>query len=793
MIISEQWLRELIATDLNAQEIADALTLAGLEVDAVEALGASLDGVVVGEVLSKEKHPDADRLNLTQVDVGADENLAIVCGASNVNVGMKVPVATVGTKLPNGLKIKKSKIRGEQSFGMLCSEAELGMAESSDGLLKLADDAPVGESIQSYLSLDDTLIDIDLTPNRGDCLSVTGVARELHVLIDAAYTPVAVNEVPASSAESSEKVLVNIENSEVCPSYLARVVTGVDANAKTPLWMQERLRRSGLSSISPIVDITNYVMLELGQPMHAFDYAKVGQEIQVRQARKGEKIALLNDSEASLNEDTLVIADAKQAIAIAGVMGGSDSAIDDSTRSIVFEAAHFTKRAVAGTARMYGLHTDSSHRFERGVDPNLPEKAMQRATELCLEICGGEAGEIVNKSNDLVEKNAVELRFERVRRLLGMPLEKREVEAMLKRISNQVIETADGWSVVPPSYRFDIERECDLVEEVARVKGYDNLDDRLPKLIPSGRIAPENQVDKRKLLNTMVAMGYQESITYSFIDEEMLKDFAVTEQKLIPLANPLAENMSVMRGSLWPGLVAACQFNLNRQNDRVRLFELGAVFKDDGEIKESNKLAGLVCGSVFPAQTHLKKVNSVDFYDVRGDLESIFSLTAKPLNFIVDSCEHPALHPGQSAKIVRDDSVIGFVGRIHPNLAKKYDLSLMTYLFELDLDSVCSGYVPEYKTVSKFPSVSRDIALLVPVEISTGSILNHIRLIDCQDLRDVQLFDVYVGEGVEINKKSVAVKLTFQRVDRTLTDDEIDAYTALVLRSLAEEFSIELR
>jgi len=766
MIISEQWLRELIATDLNAQEIADALTLAGLEVDAVEALGASVDGVVVGEVLSKEKHPDADRLNLTQVDIGADENLAIVCGASNVNVGMKVPVATVGTKLPNGLKIKKSKIRGEQSFGMLCSEAELGMAESSDGLLKLADDAPVGESIQSYLSLDDTLIDIDLTPNR------------------------TMIEVPASSAE---KVLVNVENSEVCPSYLARVVTGVDANAKTPLWMQERLRRSGLSSISPIVDITNYVMLELGQPMHAFDYAKVGQEIQVRQARKGEKIALLNDSEASLNEDTLVIADAKQAIAIAGVMGGSESAIDDSTRSIVFEAAHFTKRAVAGTARMYGLHTDSSHRFERGVDPNLPEKAMQRATELCLEICGGEAGEIVNKSNDLVEKNAVELRFERVRRLLGMPLEKREVEAMLKRISNQVVEAEDGWSVVPPSYRFDIERECDLVEEVARVKGYDNLDDRLPKLIPSGRIAPENQVDKRKLLNTMVAMGYQESITYSFIDEEMLKDFAAAEQKLIPLANPLAENMSVMRGSLWPGLVSACQFNLNRQNDRVRLFELGAVFKDDGEIKESNKLAGLVCGSVFPAQTHLKKANSVDFYDVRGDLESIFSLTAKPLNFIVDSCEHPALHPGQSAKIVRDDSIIGFIGRIHPNLAKKYDLSLMTYLFELDLDSVCSGYVPEYKTVSKFPSVSRDIALLVPAEISTGSILNFIRLIDCQDLRDVQLFDVYVGEGVEVSKKSVAVKLTFQRVDRTLTDDEIDDYTALVLRNLAEEFSIELR
>ena len=790
MIISEQWLRELIATDLNAQEIADALTLAGLEVDAVEALGESLDGVVVGEVLSKEKHPDADRLNLTDVNIGAEESLAIVCGAANVRVGMKVPVATVGAKLPNGLKIKKSKIRGEQSFGMLCSEAELGMADASEGLLELADDAPIGEAIQSYLNLDDTLIDIDLTPNRGDCLSVAGVARELHVLIDAAYTPVVIKNMAVSSPE---KVIVNVENTQACPSYLARVVNGINANAKTPLWMQERLRRSGLSSISPIVDITNYVMLEIGQPMHAFDHAKVGQAIHVRIANKGEKITLLNGTEASLDEDTLVIADAKQPIAIAGVMGGSESSIDGNTQSVVFEAAHFTKRAVAGTARAYGLHTDSSHRFERGVDPALPEKAMQRATELCLEICGGEAGEIVRQSNDQVDKDAVELRFERVRRLLGMPLEKDEVERMLQRISDHVVATTDGWSVVPPSYRFDIERECDLVEEVARVKGYDNLDDRLPKLIPSGRIAPENQVEKRKLLHTMVAMGYQEAITYSFIDERMLNDFAVAEQKLIPLANPLAENMSVMRGSLWPGLVSACQFNLNRQNDRVRLFELGAVFKNDGAIKESNKIAGLACGSLFPAQMHLKKANSIDFYDVRGDLESIFSLTGKPLDFIVKVYEHPALHPGQSAAIVRDNEVLGFVGRIHPNLANKYDLPLMTYLFELDLEGVCAAYVPEYQTVSKFPSVSRDIALLVPVEISTGLVLTYIRSIECKDLSDVQLFDVYIGEGVEISKKSVAVKLTFQRIDRTLTDDQIEAYMSLILKKLAKEFSIELR
>ncbi len=790
MIISEQWLRELINTDLNAQEIADALTLAGLEVDAVESIGTSLEGVVVGEVLSKEKHPDADRLNLTEVTIGGDDNLAIVCGASNVRIGMKVPVATVGSKLPNGLKIKKSKIRGQTSFGMLCSEAELGMADDSAGLLELSDDAPIGESIQEYLNLDDVLIDIDLTPNRGDCLSVTGVARELHVLVDAEYSPVTINQ---ADVVSSEIIKVNVQEFDACPRYLARVVTGVNLDAVTPLWMQERLRRSGLSSISPIVDITNYVMMELGQPMHAFDKAKLDGEIKVRFAKQGEKVALLNDTEVELQNDTLVIADANNPIAIAGVMGGSESAISDSTADIVFEAAHFTKRAVAGTARAYGLHTDSSHRFERGVDPLLPEKAMQRATELCLEICGGQVGEIITQSVEYSEKPSVELRFERVRRLLGMPLERDEVEAMLSRISDNVTATEDGWSVIPPSYRFDIERECDLVEEVARVKGYDNLDDRLPKLIPSGRIPAESQVNKRQLMNTLVALGYQESISYSFIDDQMRSDFAAGEEKTIPLANPLAENMSVMRGSLWPGLVSACQFNLNRQQDRVRLFEVGAVFHDDGEIQETDRIAGIICGPVLPAQVHVKKAKSVDFYDVRADLESIFSLTGKALDFIVEQREHPALHPGQSAAIVRNDSDIGFVGRIHPNLAKKYDLLTETYLFELDMETLRSGFVPAYESVSKFPSVSRDIALLTPSSIAVDDVLQFIRSIDCDDLRDVQLFDVYSGEGIEVNKKSVALKLTFQRIDRTLTDDEIESYTKMVLDELKNQYSIELR
>ena len=790
MIISEKWLRELIETDLNAQEIADALTLAGLEVDAVEAMGSSLDGVVVGEVIAKEKHPDADRLNLTQVNIGNDDPLAIVCGASNVTVGMRVPVATVGTKLSGGLKIKKSKIRGQASYGMLCSEAELGLAESADGLLELSSDAPIGQSIQEYLDLDDTLIDIDLTPNRGDCLSVTGVARELHVLVDASYKPVNITE---QSVSSSAMMAVSVNEQASCPSYLARVIEGVNASAPTPMWMQERLRRCGLSSISAIVDITNYVMMELGQPMHAFDAAKIDGSIIVRNAEQGEKIALLNDTEANLNSDTLVIADESRPIAIAGVMGGSESSIGNETTNIVLESAHFTRRAVAGTARSYGLHTDSSHRFERGVDPLLPEAAMQRATELVLQICGGEAGEIIAETTNLSDKADVDCRFERVRRVLGMPLERDEVEAMLSRISPNVMTTDTGWTVTPPSYRFDIERECDLVEEVARIKGYDNLDDRIPKLIPSGRIQPENVVDKRKIINTLVALGYQESISYSFIDADMREDFSETEGEAIKLANPLAENMAVMRNSLWPGLITACQFNLNRQHDRVRLFELGAVFHFDEQIKESDSIAGIVCGSSMPDQWHIKKSKSVDFYDVRADLESLFSLTGSSLDFIVETYSHPALHPGQTAAVIRDGSKIGLIGRIHPNLAKKYDLKEETYLFELDLTSLMAGAVPHFKSVSKFPSVSRDLALITPEHVAVEEVLQTIRSLGCDDLKTVQLFDVYSGEGIAENKKSVAVKLTFQHLERTLKDEEIEAQTNYVLEKLSNKFSIELR
>lgn len=791
MIISENWLRELVTTNLSAQEIADTLTLAGLEVDAVESLAGALDGVVVGQIVEKEKHPDADKLNLTKVDIGTGENLTIVCGASNVEVGMKVPVATIGCKLPNGLKIKKSKIRGQQSFGMLCSEQELGLADSADGLLELAEDAPLGQLVEEYLGLDDTIIDIDLTPNRGDCLSLTGIARELHVLVGAEYSPMKITEQPTIS---STKVGVKIENYEACASYLGRVIEGVNAQAPTPDWMKNRLKRCGVNTVSVIVDITNYVMLELGQPMHAFDKQKIQGDIVVRAANDDEKIALLNDDTVELMAGTLVIADSQKPLAIAGVMGGTESAINDATTDIILESAHFTKKGVAGTARSYGLHTDSSHRFERGVDPLLPEKAMQRATELIQEICGGAAGEIVVSQKDgFSDKAPVNVRFERVRRVLGMPMESDEVAAILSRIADKVEKTDEGWLVTPPSYRFDIERECDLVEEVARVKGYDNLDDCIPRLVLSGRVEPEAMLDNRKLLNTMVSLGYQEAISYSFVDEQIRADFAAEQQEPIRLANPLAENMSVMRNSLWPGLVTACQFNLNRQNERIRLFEVGAVFQVDENIYERDKISGLVCGRLMPLQWHTNQDKLVDFYDVKADLEAIFSLTGDAMEFIVAKSCHPALHPGQSGDVFRGDDKVGCFGKIHPNLAKKYDLPVDLFLFELDLTLLRSGKIPTYTSVSKFPSVNRDLALMTPIDVSAGKVISAIYALDCKNLRDVQLFDVYSGEGVANNKKSLAIKLTYQHLERTLQDDEVESQTKRILEELNKKMGIELR
>ena len=811
MIISELWLRELVDIDLSVHEIADVLTNAGLEVDAVKPLAGEIDKLVVGKVLSVKKHPDADRLNIAQVDTG-DQTHEIVCGAPNVRESLMVAVALVGAKLPNGLKIKKAKVRGVESLGMLCSAAELGLEDSSDGLIELGDDAPIGTRVDAYLRTDDHLIDIDLTPNRGDCLSMQGIARELKVLAEANHK---IPQIQKVEAQSSSVIYIDVNDAPACPSYMARVISDVDTSVMTPIWMQERLRRSGVRPISPIVDITNYVMLELGQPMHAFDKAKLNDKILVRQSQQGEKIKLLDDSEATLDGDTLVIADTKGPIAIAGVMGGLHSAIDEQTSEIVFEAAHFTRKSAAGKARRYGLHTESSHRFERGVDPQLPAQAIERATELCLQICGGVAGPVVAATHDagLQGKPAVTISLARLERLLGMSLDANEVEGIFQRIAGVVSGENQIWSVTPPSYRFDIEREADLVEEVARVKGYDSIPTAMPRIAPRSVAASESSISIRQIRPALVARDYREAITYSFIDRELQAKFDT--ELPVEVANPLADNMSVMRTSLLPGLISALRFNANRQRDRIRLFEIGASYhKVDGVYQERQKLSGVVCGLAQSPQWGIADKRAVDFYDLKADVEAVLALTGQKNPIIFNEFEHIALHPGQSSLLSRMASSghshtlnqeipsseeanplvseIGMLGRLHPSLEKLFDLPAV-YVFELDLEPALSAQLPEFKSVSRFPSVARDLSVIVDEDCQvmkvTGVVASQLKSV----LEAIDIVDVYRGDSVGAGLKSVSLRLSLRYPDKTMTDSDTESLMSGVLTALGDTLGARLR
>ncbi|GAA6138727.1 phenylalanine--tRNA ligase subunit beta [Arenicella sp. 4NH20-0111] len=794
MIISEQWLRDWVRVDLDSQGISDCLTNAGLEVDGVEAVGKPIENLVVGKVLEVEKHPDADRLNVTKVDIGSDV-LDIVCGASNVRVGLMAAVATVGAKLPNGLKIKKAKVRGVPSVGMLCSASELGLEEESAGLIELDQDAEIGQRVDDYLQLNDCLIDIDLTPNRGDCLSVQGIARELKVLASGDYQPLDVSAVEPLLADT---VSVDLQAPEHCPRYLSRVLKDIDPSAKTPLWMQERLRRSSVRPISPVVDVTNYVMLELGQPMHAFDLEKLSEGIVVRLSSEGEKIKLLDDSEATLDGETLVIADQRGPIAIAGVMGGADSAIGDETRSIVLEAAHFTRSSASGKARRYGLHTESSHRFERGVDPQLPTIAIERATELLLEICGGSAGPVHEKSNEkgLQTKPAVTIRLDRLISLLGMELEASEVGSILERIAESVQPEGESWIVTPPSYRFDIEREADLVEEVARVKGYDNIPTAMPRIAPRSVSASEAAIGPRQVRGAFVARDFREAITYSFIDRELQSLFS--EEAPVELANPLADNMSVMRTSLLPGLVSALQFNFNRQHSRIRLFELGATYhKSDNGFVEQQKIAGVVTGARVPSQWGMDGSDKVDFYDLKADVSAVLALTGQENLITFSELEHIAMHPGQVASISKrveggQAQVLGHIGRLHPNLEKHFGVG-QVFTFELDLDLSLSAELPSFTPVSRFPSVKRDLSVLVDENTRVSELLACIQKGVGKHLVKVELFDVYQGKGVPESQKSVSLSLLLQNREATMTDEESEGLMGVALNQLETEFDAKLR
>lgn len=795
MLFNESWLREWANPELDTAALMHQLTMAGLEVDGVAPACAPFSGVVVAEVLSTAPHPDADKLTLCQVHDGSS-TVPVVCGAPNVRAGLRVAFARVGAVLPGDFRIKPAKLRGQPSEGMLCGASELGLEDKIDGLLELPADAPLGVDVREYLQLDDAVIEVDLTPNRADCLSLRGLAREVGVLN---RVPVTEPRIDAVTASHDQSFPVAVSAPADCPRYLGRVVRGVNLSAPTPLWMVERLRRAGIRSIDAVVDVTNYVLLELGQPMHAFDLARLQQGIEVRKARSGEKLELLDGQSVTLRDDTLVIADAQGPLAMAGVMGGKASAVTADTTDLMLESAFFAPLSVAGKARSYGLHTDSSHRFERGVDPQLQRLAMERATALILSISGGEAGPIVEVVSEahLPVATPIALSAAKVNQVLGLDIADADIEDMLQRLGMTLAPQQPGqWLVTAPSWRFDMAIEADLIEDVARVYGYDLLPSWLPAVRSSADTAPENRIPGRQVANLLVDRGYLEAITYSFVDPAMQQALAPDVTPLA-LANPISSELGVMRTTLWAGLLTAAQRNLNRQITRLRLFEQGLRFVPQGDqLEQLPMVAGLIYGSARP-QHFDDAARKVDFFDLKGDVEALLALAGRtePVRFVPD--QHPVLHPGQSARVVRDTAAgeveLGWLGRIHPAVAGKLDLSDELYLFELCADALAQRPLPRFAPVSDQPSVRRDLAFVVDRAVLAGDVLTAVRRAGGEQLRDVRLFDVYQGEHMAPEQKSLALGLTFQDRSRTLGEADINELVTAVIQLVKQEFNASLR
>ncbi|MCK5829668.1 MAG: phenylalanine--tRNA ligase subunit beta [Methylococcales bacterium] len=790
MQISEAWLRELVNPPVTTEELVEQLTMAGLEVDSVEPAASEFSGVVVGEVVGLEQHSNADKLKVCQVSIGDKEPLQIVCGANNVRVGLKIPTALVGALLPGDFKINKSKLRGELSLGMLCSEKELGLTADADGLMELSAEAPVGTDIREYLSLNDSIIELDLTPNRADCLSVEGVAREVAVLNKMEWSPI---EVTPVEIMHDSVINVTVEAEEECPRYLGRLIKNVNPNAETPLWMQESLRRSGVRSLGPIVDVTNYVLLELGQPLHAFDAEKITGSITVRASHKNEELALLNDQKVKLDGFSLVIADDKDALALAGVMGGEASSVTEETENIFLECAFFTPICIAGKARQFGLHTDSSHRFERGVDFTLQERAIERATQLIIEITDGSVGPITEVTNNkaLPQRLPVNLRRQRIEKVLGIKMSDGEISEIFERLSMQVEVLSDGWRITPPGCRFDISIEADLLEEVGRIYGYNNLPNSSLLMRSELGKAEEAILPLERIQDLLVDRGYQEAITYSFVDEAIQKSIAPNDE-FICLKNPISSELSVMRTTLWGGLLNAALYNTKRQQSRVRLFETGLRFiKNNNETIQQKMVSGLLLGNINP-EGWAEKNRKVDFFDLKGDLEALFHLTDCKVQFVATN--HPALHPGQSADILNaEGKKVGLLGMLHPTLEKELGFETQVYLFELDQNLVFNRKIPKFEVLSKFPSVRRDMALIVKEKVQIDDIINCIKSCKEDIIKDILVFDIYRGEGVERGYKSVALGLIMQDVDQTQTEPEIDAIFTKVLERLNIDIKAKLR
>lgn len=791
MQFSELWLRSFVSPDLDTDQLGHLLTMAGLEVEEQDGVAAVFSKVVVAQIVEAEKHPNADKLRVCKVDAGQGELLQIVCGAPNAAAGIKIPCALVGADLA-GFGIKAAKLRGVESFGMLCSAKELGISDESGGLLVLPEDAPVGTSLRDYLALDDTLFTIKLTPNRADCLSLTGIAREVAALTGSPLSLVACEPVATGHADTRAIVL---DAPEACPRYCGRIIRGVDAKVPTPEWMKQRLARSGIRSISALVDVTNYVMLELGQPLHAFDNARLSGAIHVRLPKADEQVLLLNGQTITPAADTLLIADEARALALAGIMGGEDSGITLDTTELFLESAFFAPDAIAGRARAYGFSSDASYRFERGVDFALAGQAIERATRLILDICGGEAGPVVEAvaADKLPARAPIRLRASRVRRVLGIDLSADAVAGMFERLELQVSREGDDFIVTPPSYRFDVEIEEDLIEEIARIHGYDNI----PSHAPRGPITmlprPEARRDVMSLRRQVAAREYQEVINFAFVEEAWEKDFAGNTNP-VRLANPIASQMSVMRSSLIGGLVANVVTNRKRQTNRVRVFEIGRCFAHDtaGQPVEGYhqpvRIAALAAGFAKPEQWGEANRN-VDFFDVKADLEAL--LFPRVAEF--ERASHPALHPGRAACVKVDGKAVGFIGELHPVWVQRYELGTAPVVFELDLEVLLQSVTPAYAELSRFPAVTRDLALVVDQQVASGALLAGLQQVAPAIVQRIELFDQYQGKGVEPNRKSLAFRVVMQETQRTLEDAEVDAAMAALTRHAEEALGAKLR
>ncbi|MCF0263037.1 phenylalanine--tRNA ligase subunit beta [Acinetobacter guillouiae] len=791
MKISENWLRTWVNPAIDSDTLSDQLTMLGLEVDELVPAAKPFTGVVIGEVLTVVQHPDADRLRVTTVNIGSDELLQIVCGAPNVRVGMKAPVATIGAVLPGDFKIKKGKLRGVESQGMLCGASEIDLEDKIDGLLELPADAPVGTNIREYLNLDDHVIDISITPNRGDCFSIRGVAREIGVINQLPVTAPEIQDVAATIADQKQVVVTT----EGCPRYLGRVIKNVNTKAPTPAWMEQALARSGIRQHSILVDITNYVLMELGQPLHAFDGGQVQGSVHVRQASANEKLVLLNEQEIELTEDVMVIADDVKALAIAGIMGGLSSSVTDETTEIFLESAFFAPLHIAGRARRYGLHTDASQRYERGVDFELPMIAMQRASQLIQTLAGGDFGPITvsEKTELLPKREAIELNQAQVDQLLGYQVPTAFITDALQRLGCDVTVKAEGeWTVVPPSHRYDMAIYQDLIEEVARIHGYDNIQISLP-VIDVKLAKHQDQFELTQLRQTLVTLGYQEAISFSFADLKLEKQLN-SQVNPLALANPISSDLAVMRSTLLSSLIPCVQYNINRQQSRVRFFELGLRFdyqnaKSIEDLKQIPTLAMIAVGSKQIESWH-GKAQVMDFFDLKGEVEEILAAGRVHVEYV--RSEREWLHPGQSAEILVDGESVGYLGRLHPSLENALDLST-TWIAELDQSAVLQTYVSNFTELSRFPSVRRDIALVISDKINVSEIQQLIEKTGGELLDSTWLFDVYTGQGVEQGKRSLAFALLWQHPSRTLEDAEIKSGMDHIIQVLEDTYQATLR